>query len=99
MTLDARAFAGGATVTLSSSKSQAATVPSTLLVPEGQSTATFAITTNPVNANSEVTVVASCGGQTVSSSFTVTAPPQIVTAVAPGFAVPGEQRMMMSSQQ
>ena len=25
----------------------------------------------------------------------MTAPPQIVTAVAPGFAVPGEQRMMM----
>jgi hypothetical protein len=70
---------GGAVVTLSSSNTSAATVPASVTVPAGSSTATFTIGTNSVTASTPVTVTAAAGGQTRSASLTITKPGQTAT--------------------
>lgn len=63
--------AGGAVVTLSSSKTTAATVPAEVSVPEGQTTATFPITTFEVDSNEPVDITASYRGVSRSDRLTV----------------------------
>src|SRR5437588_457749 len=53
--------AGGATVTLSSSNTAAATVPASVLVAAGANTATFTISTSPVAASTAVTISGTYG--------------------------------------
>lgn len=74
VTLDSPAFAGGAAVSLASGDTNVATVPATVNVPEGSSTATFTITTKSVATATAVTITASRRGLTRSASLTVQPP-------------------------
>jgi RHS repeat-associated protein len=56
VTLNTNAPAGGATVTLSSDNATAASVPSSVTVPEGASSANFAVTTSSVTTATSVTI-------------------------------------------
>ncbi len=76
VTLSGAAPAGGAQVTLSRSNTTAATVPSSVTVAGGATTATFTVSTNAVATSTTVTISAGYGGATRSASLTVTpAPP------------------------
>jgi hypothetical protein len=71
---------GGAQVALSSSNTAAATVPSSVTVPAGVTSATFTVSTSAVNATTAVTISAAYGGVTRTASITVTpAPPPAPT--------------------
>lgn len=59
-------------VTLKSSNSAAATVPSQVNVPEGQSRAIVRITTHPVSAETTIVISAEYGGMTRDAKLTVT---------------------------
>ena len=75
--LNSAAPAGGATVTLTSNN-VAATVPASVVVPAGATSATFPVQTNPVTTFTNVTLSATYGSAlpaTVSGTFIV-APPQ-----------------------
>ena len=77
VTLSGPAPAGGAQVTLSSSNTAAATVPSSVTVPAGATNATFTVSTSVVTASTAVTISAAYGGATRTASLAVTpaAPP------------------------
>jgi len=76
VTLTSAAPAGGAVVTLSSSNTTAATVPASVTIAAGSTSATFAITTAAVSASTPVTITGSYGGATKTATLTVTpAPP------------------------
>ncbi len=76
VTLSGPAPAGGAQVTLSSSNTTAARVPSSVTVSAGATSATFTVSTSSVAASTPVTISASYGGLTRSATLTVTpAPP------------------------
>ena len=62
VTLSAAAPAGGAVVTLTSSNTNAATVPASVTVAAGATTATFAITTKAVTAGTVATITATYDG-------------------------------------
>jgi hypothetical protein len=72
--LSGPAPAGGATVTLTSGDPLRAAVPSTVTVPEGSTTATFAVTAQPVDFASGLAISASYGGQTRSAWVIVMEP-------------------------
>jgi hypothetical protein len=71
VSLTAPAPAGGATVTLSSSNTAVATVPASVTVAAGATSAGFTIATSSVTASVSVTVTASSGGVTRSAALTV----------------------------
>jgi hypothetical protein len=73
VTLSGAAPAGGAAVTLSSNNA-AATVPGSVTVAAGSTSATFAVSTSAVTANTTVTITGTLG-VTQSASLTVTPPP------------------------
>jgi Subtilase family len=75
VTLSGAAPSGGAVVGLSSSNAAAATVPASVTVPAGGTTATFTATTSAVSASTPVTVSASYGGATKTATLTVTPAP------------------------
>ena len=77
VTLSGPAPAGGAQVALSSSNTAAATVPSSVTVPAGATSATFTVSTSVVTASAAVTISAAYGGATRTASLAVTpaAPP------------------------
>jgi hypothetical protein len=80
VTLSGPAPAGGAQVPLSSSNTSVASVPSSVIVAAGATTASFTVSTNAVAASTTVTISASFGGATRSAFFTVNpAPPPPVT--------------------
>ena len=62
VTLNAPAPAGGAQVALSSSNPSAASVPPTVTIPAGTTSATFTVTTNPVIGSTTVTISGSYNG-------------------------------------
>jgi hypothetical protein len=72
VTISAAAPSTGATVTLLSSNTAAAVVPANVLVPSGQTTATFPVITAAVAANTSVNISASLGGTTSVAGLTVT---------------------------
>jgi hypothetical protein len=78
VTLTSAAPAGGFVVSLSSSNTAAATVPASVSVAQGATSATFAIATSAVTASTPVTITASAGGVTRTATLTVT--PQAQTA-------------------
>lgn len=60
-----------ATVSLTSSNPAAASVPATVQVPAGATSASFSITTQPVTTDTPVVVTAALGGVTFDSTITV----------------------------
>src|SRR3954453_22951183 len=78
VTLNGPAPAGGAIVTLQSS-SASASVPATVTVPDGTTSAKFTITTTAVPASTTVTLSAAYGG--VSKSATLIVMPVAVLSV------------------
>jgi len=70
VTLNAPAPSGGTQVTLSSNNG-AASIPSSVLVPAGQTSATFPVTTTSVSATAQITITAT-SGNTLSAMLTVT---------------------------
>jgi hypothetical protein len=74
VTLSGPAPVGGATVSLSSGNTAVATVPASVTVAAGASSATFTVSTNPVTTSTPVTISASYAGVTKTASLTV-APP------------------------
>jgi hypothetical protein len=77
VTLSAAAPAGGATVALSSSNTNVARTPASVVVAAGATSATFTVSTSAVTASTAVTISGTYGGVTRSASLTVTpaAPP------------------------
>jgi hypothetical protein len=75
VTLSGAAPAGGAAVTLSSSNTAAATVPASVTVPAGATSATFTVTSKAVTATSSATISATFGGATQSAVLTVSPAP------------------------
>ena len=71
VTLTGPAPTSGMAVTLTSSKSAQAQVPSKVIVPSGARSATFNITTTSVSRKSLVTITASLGGVTKNASLTL----------------------------
>ncbi|MEN3000716.1 MAG: S8 family serine peptidase [Armatimonadota bacterium] len=74
VTLTAPAQAGGFTVQLSSSNPSVASVPASVTVPQGQTSANFTITTSQVSSTTTVTITASAGGVTRQANLTVNPP-------------------------
>ncbi len=73
VTLNGRAQAGGAVVTLSSSNTAVAQAPATVTVAANATSATFTVTTSPVTSNTSVTISGTYGANTRNVSFTVQA--------------------------
>jgi hypothetical protein len=71
VTLSGPAPTGGAQVTLSSSNTTVARVPSSVTVAAGASSATFTVSTSAVAASTTVTISAAYSGATRSASLTV----------------------------
>jgi Domain of unknown function (DUF4082)/Bacterial Ig domain/Carboxypeptidase regulatory-like domain len=71
VTLSGPAPTGGAVVTLSSNLTSVATVPASVTVAAGNTSATFTVATKTVTTSSSVTISATKGG-TVTASLTVT---------------------------
>ena len=90
VTLSGAAPSGGAAVAVSSSGS-AASVPATVTVPEGATTATFGITTSSVTTSTPVTITASFGGVSRTATLTVNAPAPPPTPSAPTLVSPANQ--------
>src|SRR5882762_3275508 len=74
VTLTAPAPSDRVVVSLSSSNTGVANVPSSVTVPGGSTTATFPVTTNPVDTSTAVTISGSYGGDTQAATLTVTPP-------------------------
>lgn len=89
VTLSDAAPAGGLSVSISADSS-AATVPSSILVPEGATSASFGVGTLPVTANTSVAIVAEANGATASGTLTVLAP------VAPPTTLPNIKEFAVS---
>ena len=73
--LSAPALTGGALITLTSSKTSVATVPASVTIPAGATSATFMVNTLAVTASTTVTISASYAGVTHTASLTVTPTP------------------------
>ena len=73
VTLTGVAPTGGTVVNLSSTN-PAAQVPPTVTVQEGQSSATFSITTTPVASHTSLSILGSLNGRSASYGFIVSAP-------------------------
>ena len=72
VTLGGPAPSGGAVISLSSSDPTVASVPGSMTIPEGATTATFIVTTSPVATSSSVTISASYSGATQTALLMVT---------------------------
>ena len=83
VTLNAPAPSGGAIVSLSSSNTSVATVPSSVTVAGGATSAAFTVSTNQVGASTSVTISASYGGVAQTASLTVSAQPNYTLSTSP----------------
>ena len=93
-TLTSAAPAGGAVVSLSSSNTAAASVPTGVTVPAGATSATFTVSTPAVTASTSSTISGSFGGATRSAVLTVTpapAPGQTATLTVTATGRSGER--------
>jgi len=84
VTLSGPAPAGGTVVSLMSSNAAAAQVPATVTVPAGATTATFAVTTSPVAADTLVTITATHNSVSRTATLTVMV---LVEGLSPIFRV------------
>ena len=74
VTLTAAAPAGGVQVPLSSDNTVAATVPPSVTVPAGSTSATFPVTTNPVGNPQSALIIGTAGGVTTYAIITAWTP-------------------------
>src|SRR6185369_12731608 len=72
ITLTSGAPSGGAVVTLSSANTSVVSVPASVTVAAGASSATFGVNTSSVTANTGVTITATYGGVSRTTTLTVT---------------------------
>jgi len=72
VTLTAAAPSGGAVVALSSGNTSVATVPSSITVPAGNTSANFTVSTQRVFSNTNVVISATYAGTTKNATLTVT---------------------------
>jgi thermitase len=79
VTLTAAAPSGGFVVNLSSSNSSVASVPSSVTVPAGATSANFTVSTTAVSASTNVTITASAGGVSRTATLTVNPPSSSVS--------------------
>src|SRR5262249_5916032 len=89
VTLTAPAAAGGFVVTLSSSNTAAATVPASVTVASGATTATFTVTSLAVASSTSVTITGVAAGVTQTAVLTVTPAALSAVSVAPASVVGG----------
>jgi hypothetical protein len=89
VSLSGAAFAGGAVVTLASSNTAAATVPASVLVPAGSTSATFQVTTQPVATTTQAVITAISGGITRQAALTVNSPALAVVSLDPATVIGG----------
>jgi hypothetical protein len=91
--LNGAAPSGGAAVTLASSNTAVASMPSSVTVPAGSDRVSFTIATGPVSANTSVTLNANFNGTWAATSLIVTPAPGAATlaslAVSPASIVGG----------
>ncbi len=85
--------AGGANIALSSSDIHSATVPTTVTVAAGTTSATFTVTTLAAAPSSSVTISAIYGGMTKTTTLALAPPP--LTGVAPGWVLPGDTNVVV----
>jgi hypothetical protein len=78
--LKSAALSGGATIALKASPALV-TMPATVTVPEGSTSATFPVTDGPVSASSLVTLTASYSGASVTFGLTVNPPAAVLSSV------------------
>ena len=71
VTLECAAAPGNITVALSSSAPSVASVPASVVIPAGTQSATFPVTTKPVNAAKTIGIKATAGGLTISSPLVI----------------------------
>lgn len=99
--LSAAAPAGGMAVYLTSSLTSAATVPATVTVPAGATSATFTISTLSVTSSKSVTISAAAGGVVKSAALNVTSVLQSVTlsptSVAGGLSSTGKVTLAVAA--
>ena len=88
VTLSIPAPSGGTVVNLSSANAAAATVPTSVTVPAGASSATFTIASKPVTSTATFNLSASYRGVTRTASLTVQAPELSALTLTPA-SVPG----------
>jgi len=81
VTLSGQAPTGGTVVSLTSSNTSAAQVPSSITVAAGATTATFVVTTSSVAANTSVTITATHNSVTRTATLTVTVPGEALSPV------------------
>jgi len=81
--LSSAAPSGGAVVSLSSSDPSVASVPPSVTVPAGATSATFTVATAPVAASASVTITATSSGTTETASLTVVPPTLASLSMAP----------------
>ncbi len=77
VTITTPAPAYGAKVILTTSDPAAASVPSSVMIPSGQASATFSIGTTPQAASAEVNITANSTGTVLTDSLTVLAQPEL----------------------
>jgi len=77
VTLTAPAPSGGFVVNLSSSNTNVATVPSTVTVPAGATSANFTVSTQAVSSATSVTITASAGSVSRTATLTVNPAPSV----------------------
>ena len=84
VTISPAAPAGGATVTLNNSQPAVATLPPSITVPAGQTSATFTVGTQPVSSSFTVVITAALGGESRSAFLSVApaAPPPAADTVS-----------------
>ena len=87
ITLTGGAPSGGAVVTLSSANTSVVSVPASVTVSAGASSATFGVNTSAVTANTAVTITATFGGVSRTTTLTVT-PPSTTSLPAPSLLSP-----------
>jgi PKD repeat protein len=81
VTIDGAAPSGGLVVALASSNGPVASVPATVTVPQGATSATFTVATTPVVVSTPSTISATYGAVTRTTTLTV-APPAAADTVA-----------------
>ena len=90
LTISGPAPTGGLSVSLSSGNTSVATVPANAVVPQGQAVTTFPVSTQSGTSATNVAITAAAGGQSLSANLGIVRPPQTISGLAPGFALPGD---------